>query len=218
MTLIAPSLLSADFARLGEQVRLAEEGGADWIHLDIMDGHFVPNISFGPAVVKAVRALTQLPLDTHLMVSDPDAWVGPFAKAGSDRITLHVEACPDPVRTLSAIRDAGALPGITLRPATPMESIAPLVPRADLLLVMSVNPGFGGQSFLPGSLERIAAAAAMIRADGRGIPLEVDGGVDASNAAAVVRAGANVLVAGNAVFGARDVPGAVRRIRSAAGG
>lgn len=217
MILIAPSILSADFTRLGAQIGEIEAGGADWIHLDIMDGHFVPNISFGPMVVRAVRPLTKLPLDAHLMISDPDRYIAEFANAGADRITVHVETCPHLHRTVQAIRAAGVKPGVTLNPATPLAAVGDILPDVDLLLIMTVNPGFGGQKFIPGSIERIRKASEMIRASGRDIRLQVDGGVDHGNAATIASAGADVLVAGNSIFSAPAIPDALRRLRKAAG-
>ena len=217
MTLIAPSILSADFTRLGQQLRDVQAGGADWIHLDIMDGHFVPNISFGPMVVRALRPLTKLPLDVHLMISEPDRYLEPFAAAGADRITVHVESCPHLHRTIQAIRALGVKPGVTLNPATPLGAVGEILPFVDLLLIMTVNPGFGGQKFIAGSLRKIETAAAMIRAVKRDIRLQVDGGIDPTNARSIVQAGADVLVAGNSVFSGRNVPAAVRRLRKAAG-
>ncbi len=217
MALIAPSVLSADFTRLDRQIRELGDGGADWIHLDVMDGHFVPNISFGPMVVKAIRSLTGLPLDAHLMIAEPDRYLEAFARAGADRITVHVETCSHLHRTIQAIRGLGLKPGVTLNPATPLSAISGILPFVDLVLIMSVNPGFGGQSFIPGSLEKIRDAASMIRALGRDVRLQVDGGVDASNAGAIVRAGADVLVAGNAIFSRTDIPSALRDLRTAAG-
>lgn len=217
MTLIAPSVLSADFTRLDRQIRDLGEGGADWIHLDVMDGHFVPNISFGPMIVKAVRSLTRLPLDAHLMIAEPDRYLEAFARAGADRITVHVETCSHLHRTVEAIRALGLKPGVTLNPATPLAAIGGILPSVDLVLIMTVNPGFGGQTFIPGSLEKIEGAAAMIRALGRDIRLQVDGGVDAANAGAIVRAGADVLVAGNSIFSHTDIPSAVRGLKRAAG-
>jgi len=214
--LIAPSLLSADFTCLAEQVRDIEKGGADWIHLDIMDGRFVPNISFGPMIVRAVRSLTRLPLDAHLMILEPDRYLEAFRDAGADRITVHEETCPHLRRTVQAIRELGVKPGVTINPATLLDSVAGILPYVDLLLVMTVNPGFGGQKFIEGSLRKITEAAGMIRAAGREIRLQVDGGVDATNAGDIARAGADVLVSGNSVFSGKDIPAAIARLRKAA--
>ncbi len=216
--LIAPSLLSADFTILSEQVGELEKGGADWIHLDVMDGRFVPNISFGPMIVRAVRSLTRLPLDVHLMIVEPDRYLGAFHDAGADMVTVHAETCPHLHRTVQAIRDLGMKPGVTVNPATSLDAIGGILPSVDLLLLMSVNPGFGGQKFIPGSYKKITAAAGMIRETGREIRLQVDGGVDASNAGDIVRAGANVLVAGNSVFSGKDIHAAIGRLREAANG
>jgi len=199
---IAPSILSADFARLGEEIAAIEGAGADYIHVDIMDGHFVPNISFGPLVMASVRKLTTLPFDVHLMIAPVDAYVGPFARAGADIITVHAEAGPHLHRTLQAIRAEGKKAGVALNPATPVSALEHVIGDIDLLLVMSVNPGFGGQSFIPEALTKLRQAKALI--GGRDIDLEVDGGVSADNAQAIVEAGANVLVAGSSVYGGND--------------
>ncbi len=202
MTLIAPSILSADFGRLAEDVRMVAEAGADWIHVDVMDGCFVPNITIGPLVVKAVRQVTELPVDVHLMICDPGRYLGDFADAGADRITVHQETCPHLHRTLQQIRDLGVRPGVALNPSTPVESIFDVIPDLELVLIMTVNPGFGGQSYIPNSTSKVSRMKALLESRGRGeVPLQVDGGIDSTTAPEVVEAGATVLVAGSAVFG-----------------
>jgi ribulose-phosphate 3-epimerase len=197
---IAPSILSADFARLGEEVAAVAAAGADFIHVDVMDGHFVPNLTVGPAVIKAIRKHAKLPFDVHLMISPVDPFIDEFVKAGADILTVHPEAGPHLHRTLQAIRAAGARPGVALNPATPVAAIEPVLEDVDLILVMSVNPGFGGQAFIASQLKKIEAIRALIERSGRDIMLEVDGGVNAETAASVISAGATVLVAGSAVF------------------
>jgi ribulose-phosphate 3-epimerase len=215
---IAPSILSADFARLAEGVAEAEAGGADWVHVDVMDGHFVPNLTIGPPVVAALRRVTDLPLDVHLMIDAPERFVAAFADAGADILTVHQEATPHLHRTVQAIKQHDMRAGVSLNPATPVGVLQEILPDLDLVLVMSVNPGFGGQSFIPASTAKIGKVREMLRAAGLDhIELEVDGGIGPSTSRAVVAAGATVLVAGAAVFGgASSVADNIRAIRSAA--
>ena len=203
MVKLAPSILSADFARLGEQVREAEAAGADWIHVDVMDGHFVPNITIGPLIVRALRPVTRLPLDVHLMIEQPERYLADFAKAGADCLTVHVETAPHLQRTVQLIKDLGCRAGVTLNPATPLSSLEEILPELDLVLIMSINPGFGGQAYLPASTNKIARLRSMLDAIGSTAELEIDGGVNARTIQEVVQAGASVLVAGSAIFNDR---------------
>jgi len=211
--LIAPSILSCDFGRLGEEVRAVEQAGADWVHVDVMDGRFVPNITLGPVIVEAVKRNTKLPVDVHLMIVEPEKYVADFVKAGADYLTVHVEVSPHLHRTLQQIRQAGAHPAIVLNPSTPVSVLEEVLGEADLVLLMSVNPGFGGQSFIPGTLEKIRKLRRMI--DDRGLKtlIEVDGGINKTTAPQVMAAGADVLVAGNAVFKEKDYAAAIAALR-----
>jgi len=219
--LIAPSILSADFARLGEEVIALERSGADWAHVDVMDGRFVPNMTIGPLVVQALRRVTKLPLDVHLMIVEPERYVADFAEAGADIITVHAEACTHLHRVLQQIRSLGKKAGVSLNPHTPEEVLRYVLDLTDLVLVMSVNPGFGGQAFIPAALPKLQAIRSMIQASGRPIHLEVDGGIKPGTARQVIEAGADVLVAGNAVFSSKehgkDYAAAIRAIRADAG-
>lgn len=215
---IAPSILSADFARLGQEVAAAEAGGADYIHVDVMDGHFVPNLTVGPLVVRAVRRATTLPLDVHLMVDAPERCLADFCRAGASGLTVHVETCPNLHRTVQQIKELGCRAGVTLNPSTSVSSLEEILPYVDLVLVMTVNAGFGGQSFIKGMVSKIRRVRAMLDELGSQAELEVDGGIDAETAPLVVQSGADVLVAGSAIFGnERGVAEAIEAIRLAAG-
>lgn len=212
--IIAPSLLSADFTRLGEEIRFLNESRADWIHFDVMDGMFVPNISFGIPVLKAVRPLTRKVLDVHLMIEKPERYIQAFQEAGADVLTVHQEACLHLDRTLHAIREAGMKVGVSLNPATPVETIQHVLPLCDLVLVMSVNPGFGGQKFIPYSLDKIRRLRDMIQTQGLSTLIEVDGGVTKDNCASIAQAGAQVLVAGNTVYSASNPRAMIAELQS----
>jgi len=213
---IAPSILSADFAALGRDIAAVERGGADLIHVDVMDGHFVPNITMGPMVVQAVRRVATRPLDVHLMIEQPDNFIEAFVKAGAHMISVHVEAVPHLHRTLSFIRSLGALAGAVINPSTPAAALEAIAGDLDYVVVMSVNPGFGGQTFIPHSLDKIRRVRALLAAAGSSAPIEIDGGVDATNIEAIAAAGASIFVAGNAIFGSPDPEAATRALRARA--
>ncbi len=218
MKLIAPSILSADFSRLGEEVKAVERVGADWIHVDVMDGHFVPNITIGPLVVRAVRSVTKLPLDVHLMIEDPDLYLEDFARAGSTLITVQVEACVHLHRTIHAIKALDVKAGVALNPTTPLSTIEWVLQDVDLVLVMSVNPGFGGQKFIAQALQKIRGLKPMIRAKNPNVLIEVDGGINQETIRSVAEAGADVFVAGSAIFGTSDYGETIGKFRSLIGG
>ena len=213
--LISPSILSADFARLADAVQQVEAAGADWIHVDVMDGHFVPNLTVGPPMVEALRKVTTLPLDVHLMMTNPDEFIPEFVKAGADILTVHVETCPHLHRTIQSIKEHGVKAGVSLNPATSATTLEHTLGDVDLVLVMSVNPGFGGQKFIDSTLDKIRQIRAMISAS-KGSPyLEVDGGITVKNVTSVLKAGANVLVAGSAIFGSDNMPDTIQQLRTA---
>ncbi|MDQ0860170.1 ribulose-phosphate 3-epimerase [Bacillus sp. V2I10] len=215
MIKIAPSILSADFSRLGAEIEDVERGGADYIHVDVMDGHFVPNITIGPLIVDAIRPVTKLPLDVHLMIENPDAFIGTFAKMGADIISVHAEACPHLHRTIQLIKSEGVKAGVVLNPHTPADVIKHVLDDLDLVLLMTVNPGFGGQSFIHSVLPKITEVAEMVKERGLQTEIEVDGGVNAETAKLCIEAGANVLVAGSAIYNQPDRMKAIREIRNA---
>jgi ribulose-phosphate 3-epimerase len=212
---IAPSILSADFARLADEVARVESAGADLLHIDVMDGHFVPNLTVGPPIVGALRKVTKLPLDVHLMMTNPDAFIPEFADAGADYLTVHVEACPHLHRTVQAIKERGVQAGVTLNPATSLTTVEEIITDADLLLVMSVNPGFGGQHFIASVLDKITQARQLIDRSGSRAALEVDGGVKVDNAAQIIQAGADILVSGSAIFSSPDYGRTIKALREA---
>jgi ribulose-phosphate 3-epimerase len=213
---IAPSILSADFAALGRDIAAAERGGADLIHIDVMDGHFVPNITMGPPVVQSVKRVATKPLDVHLMIEQPDNYIEAFVKAGADMVSVHVEAVRHLHRTIALIHSLGAKAGAVLNPATPAQALEDIAGDLDFVLVMSVNPGFGGQKFIPHSLDKIRRVRAVLSAAGSSAPIEVDGGVDVTNIEAIAAAGASIFVAGNAIFGTPDPEAATRELRARA--
>jgi len=215
MVKIAPSILSADFARLADEVARLERAGADLVHVDVMDGHFVPNITIGPPVVAALKRVTQIPLDVHLMITDPDRYLEAFARAGAASLIVHAEVLPHLHRTLTRIRQLGLRAGVAINPSTSLDAVSEVVGEFDVLLVMSVNPGFGGQTFIPRSIDKVVAARALLASRGSTADISVDGGVDAANAPALAQAGATILVAGASIFGAPDPVEAAHALRAA---
>jgi ribulose-phosphate 3-epimerase len=213
---VAPSILSADFASLGRDIAAAERGGADLIHVDVMDGHFVPNITIGPPVVRAIKRIATRPLDVHLMIEEPDRYIDEFVAAGASMVSVHVEAVPHLHRSVTHIKKLGAKAGVVLNPSTPAAMLEDIAPDVDFVLVMSVNPGFGGQSFIPNTLQKLRRVRAVLTAAGSSASIEIDGGIDLTNVAEVVAAGANILVAGQAIFGSSDPETATRTLRAAA--
>ena len=215
---IAPSILSADFSRLGDEVRAVERGGADVIHVDVMDGHFVPNITIGPLVVQGLKKLTSLPLDIHLMIENPERYIETFAQAGSDWITFHAEVCPHPKRVIKKIRQLNVRPGIVLKPATPLKTLFPVLEDLDLVLIMSVNPGFGGQSFIPSTLKKIARLKKLIDENQYPLEIEVDGGVKIENIQEVSKAGGDIFVVGTGIFKTDNYGETIKKLREEIGG
>ena len=213
MKLIAPSILSADFSKLGDEIKAVETAGADWIHADVMDGHFVPNITIGPLVVEAVRRVTNLPIDVHLMIENPDNYISAFAEAGASYISVQVETCIHLNRTVQLIKDCGAHAGVVLNPSTPLASLEWVIEDVDYVLIMSVNPGFGGQAFIPGSLAKIKALRKQIQERGLAVLIEVDGGVNEKTIAEIAAAGADIFVAGSAIFGSTDYQKTIQSFR-----
>ncbi len=213
MIKLAPSILSADFGRLAEEIKAIEEAGADVIHIDVMDGHFVPNLTIGPLVVEAIRPVTKLPFDVHLMIENPDAYLEAFAKAGADWISVHVEACPHLHRTVYRIKELGCLAGVVLNPATPLETLDYILEEVDYVLIMSVNPGFGGQKFIPSALRKVSRLREIISSSGLNVSIEIDGGVNLKTLPEVVKAGAEILVAGSAIFGTEDYAATIQAFR-----
>ena len=215
MVKIAPSILSADFSRLGDEIKAVEDAGADWIHVDVMDGHFVPNITIGPPVIESIRKVTKLPLDVHLMIEHADRYVKSFADAGADLLTVHVEACPHLNRTLQTIRELDVRAGVVLNPATPLSSLEEVLHEIDMVLLMSVNPGFSGQSFIPSMLDKISNLRDIMSHYEDEIEMQVDGGVRVDNAGKIKEAGASVLVAGSAIFNSKDYKKTIQQLRDA---
>lgn len=213
MIKVAPSILSADFSQLANEINKIEKAGADWVHIDVMDGHFVPNLTFGPPVVAAIRKVTKLPFDVHLMVTNPQDLIEPFAKAGADIITVHAETAPHLHRLLQTIKEYGLKAGVSLNPSTPLAVVEEVLDDLDMILIMSVNPGYGGQKFIPGAIEKITRLKTKLDQRKLSVDIEVDGGINASTARQVIAAGATILVAGSAVYGAPDMTQAIKNIR-----
>jgi len=218
MKLIAPSILSADFARLGDEIKAVEAAGADWIHVDVMDGHFVPNITIGPLIVEAVRSVTSLPIDVHLMIENPDDYIPAFAEAGASWISVHSETSVHLNRSVQLIRECGAKPGVVLNPSTPIQTLEWIIEDVDYVLIMSVNPGFGGQAFIPNSIGKVKALRHMIQSKNLNTPIQVDGGVNEKTIAGIAAAGADIFVAGSAIFGSKDYQKTIDSFREMIGG